>query len=382
MCGPVAIGALEPWLSPSVSGDSERPTGLGGQPVTQLATALLEGGHDVVIVTLDRTVQDEVVLDGPNLRIVAGPYRRQHRARDAFRAERAYLRRALRRERPDVIHAHWTYEFALGALETRLPTLITVRDWAPAILRWHPHPYRGVRLLMNVVTLVRGRHFTATSPYIRNRLRRVGVRDVALIPNALPDGRFSLRDPMYNEDAPELIALNNGFSRWKNVTTLLQALPLIHKRLPQATLRLVGSGFQPGGPAHQWALSRRLDQNILFQGPVPNKDTISLLKSADLFVHPSLEESFGLVLLEAMATGLPVVGGERTGAVPWVLDEGRAGLLTDVTSPRSMADSVLTVLEQPALWRELSRRGFERAWSEFRLTKVTGQYLACYERIR
>lgn len=381
LCGPVAIPALARWLEPQAPGSPARPPGFGGQPVTQLAAALLDRGHQVVIATLDPTVEGECLLEGPRLRIAVGHYRHRHRARDAFRAERAHVAGVLRREQPDVVHAHWTYEFALGALATGLPTLVTVRDWAPAILRWHPHPYRAVRLLMNIVTLRKGRYFTATSPYIRDRLRRFGVRNIALIPNALPDERFRCREPTYNRAAPELIAMNNGFTRWKNVTALLRAFPLVRRRLPRATLRLVGSDFEHDGPAHRWALEHRLDAGVLFDGQVDNRETITLLRSADLFVHPSLEESFGLVLVEAMSTGLPVVGGRRSGAVPWVLGQGSAGVLADVTCPRSIATAALSVLESPQRWQQYSVGGFERARTEYRLSKVVSDYLACYDSV-
>lgn len=378
LAGPVRVGQLLPWLD---ADESQLPAGRGGTPVTQIVRGLLTSGHDVVVASLDHRVTDEVVARGEHLTLRLGHYRPRHRARDAFRVERNYIAESLRRERPTVVHAHWTYEYALGALDSGLPTLVTIRDWAPTILRLSPTPYRAVRLLMNLQTLRRGRHFTVTSPYMQQRFRRWLRWDVPVIPNALEDEVFEPRTRPLSMSAPLLTAVNNGFDRRKNVGTLLEAFARIRQTIPQSRLRLVGASYGPGEAAHKWARERGLEEGVQFLGSVSHERLPSLMQEADVFVHPAREESFGMVLVEAMSQGTPVVAGRRSGAVPWVLDHGRAGVLTDIGSAEVLAETVVGLLTDTARWRHFSCAAYEHAHANFRLSPVLDQYLALYEKL-
>lgn len=363
LCGPLWTKALLPFLA---ADEEDVPSGLGGQPVAALAQGFLERGVELVVVTLDPDVTDEVIVEGPGLRLCVGPYRPRHRARDAFRVERQYIASAIRREQPDVVHAHWTYEFALGALASGRPTLTTIHDWSPAILRYHPDPYRAVRLLMQLETLRRGTHFTAVSPYIAQRVRRWTGQRPTVVPNALPEILFDDTPRVLDAEQPVLVAANAGFDRLKNVRTLVSAFAAVRTQLPGATLVLLGNDYGKGGRAHRWALAREMAAGVTFQGPVAPHLVAEAFRGAHLLVHPSLEESFGLVLLEAMAQGLPVLAGARSGAVPWVLDDGQAGVLADVQSSDQLAAAIIAVLGDTVRWSELSNKGYEHAWASFR----------------
>jgi glycosyltransferase involved in cell wall biosynthesis len=182
-------------------------------------------------------------------------------------------------------------------------------------------------------------------------------------------------------DAPTVLAVNQGFSRRKNLTILLQAFRAIYVRERNATLVLVGDACGAGGAAEQLAQVEHLTAGVEFRGQVEHGEIARLMQEADLFVHPSLEESFGMVLVEAMAQGLPVVGGARSGAVPWVLDGGRAGLLCDVTSAQALEQTMARALWEDGTWQRLSRRGFEHAWRTFRLSAALDGYGEMYERV-
>ena len=100
-----------------------------------------------------------------------------------------------------------------------------------------------------------------------------------------------------------------------------------------------------------------------------------------LLAHPSREESFGMTLIEAMSQRVPVIGGARAGAVPWVLGGGRAGLLTDAEDPRALARAMEAVLTQETLRKRLAVDGYARAWRDFRQSQVTDLYLRAYRRV-
>jgi glycosyltransferase involved in cell wall biosynthesis len=351
---------------------------MGGTSVSHLVRGLLDAGETVSVYTLDPAVDKPVVMDGAGLRVYVGPCRRRHRMRDFMRAERRWVRRFVVSDGPDLVHAHWTYEYALGALAAGPPTLITVRDWAPAILGHWRDLYRVGRLLMNGVALWRGTDFIANSPYIQSRLEGIVRRPVPVIPNAIDDGLFRAPDRRCPPSPPVLVSVNNGFDRRKNVGALLRAFARLRTRRPEARLRLVGAGYGAGGAACRWAGRHGLADGVAFVGRLDYAATMQEIRAAGLLVHPALEESFGSTLLEAMASGTPVVAGRDSGAVPWVTAQGRAARLIDVTRPACIAAAVDGLLADTDRWAALARAGHARACARFRLSVVVDRHLQAY----
>lgn len=382
LAGPLRLQPLLPWIATEVSSETLASTGKAGTPVTQLAVALLERGHQIVAVALETGISEPLELSGPRLRVRLLPKRPSHRARDLFRAERHQVAWALAEEDVDVVHAHWHYEFALGGLDSGHPTLITVRDWAPTVLRLQsPKHYLFMRLLLGTYVLRRGDFFTVTSPTMVQRVQRWTKESVPVIPNLLSDSAYRTRLPSFPEHNFVLLATNQGFSKRKNVQALLRAYAEVRRNAPASRLILLGTQYEEGGSAHQWAIRAGLTRGVEFVGPTPHDDVISHMTKADVFVHPALWESFGMVIVEAMAQGLPVVAGSGSGAVPWVLDNGKAGQLTDVADPHALAASILSVCRDRALWEKLSQAGFEHARTAFAASNVVPKYEGMYRRI-
>jgi L-malate glycosyltransferase len=95
-----------------------------------------------------------------------------------------------------------------------------------------------------------------------------------------------------------------------------------------------------------------------------------------VLLHPALEESFGAVVAEAMAVGLPVVAGVRSGAVPWVA--GDAGQLVDVADPDAIAGALLGLFESPQRMSRMAERGQAQASSRFGAKAVSALYEDAY----
>lgn len=333
----------------------------GGHPaLTSLVIALAPLVDRLDLVTLDPSVNDPVTFSRHHVRLAIGPQRPRARdlARNLFAPERRFISQQLLDWRPHVVNAHWTYEYALGTLDSRLPHLITVHDWAPTILWGMRDRYRLVRLLMSLLTFARGRNFAAVSPYLARRSRSVTLSPVSLLPNGLEESWYMEND--YRSHNKRVIALNHGFGRLKNVKRLLTAWPAVLEVHPTAELVLAGDEYGMGGPAYLWADEYNLTRHVHFMGPIPHAQLRSLFESATVLAHPSLEESFGLVVLEAMAQGIPVLGGQASGAIPWLLGHG-AGVLVDVNRPDAIAASLNKLLAEPDLAASIGRRGFERS---------------------
>ena len=364
------------------------PGQLTGTVVWQLVRDLADRSQRVSAVTLDQSATESVTVGTRSLDVVCGPYRARHRMRDLMRVERHAVRDGLAHLRPDLVNAHWCYEYALGALATGIPTLVTVHDWAPAIVRLvdqRSRPYWTGRLLMFFLALARARFLTANSPYIAGKVRRFSTAAIEVVPNGFPDVCFAGAGAYAGLPAadaiPVVIAVNNGFGPLKNVPRLLEAFHTLRQRGIACQLQLVGDGYEPDGPCDAWARRHKRATGVTFLGPLPRERVIHMMNGATVLVHPSREESFGMTLVEAMSQRLAVIGGARSGAVPWVLDGGGAGLLTDVDDPRALAQAVEAVVTQPSLRARLASDGYSHAWKSFRQSRVTDLYLDAYSRL-
>lgn len=133
--GPITISPLYHLLdSESVQRAQGYPNlGLGGSQITQHVEELVKCGYTVLACSTERKIKDPVLLRGPHLSVLFVPYQKLFkRLLTIYRSERRTIANAVREFSPHIIHAHWTYEFALAAIDTNLPHLITVRD----------HPFR------------------------------------------------------------------------------------------------------------------------------------------------------------------------------------------------------------------------------------------------
>jgi len=356
-----------------IGGNPPPPEPSGAHSVTDLILGLPSMVDQLDLVTLDPNIQETHEYRGERVRLAAGPYRTRIRtmSKDLFRDERSFIAEKLRDWQPDVAGAHWTYEFALGLLDSGIPHLITVRDWAPTVLWSMRDPYRAVRLYMQFLTFARGSNFAAVSPYMARRVERVTRRSVAVVPNGIGDAWLAAVHDA--EPGSNVLAINHGFDRHKNVRRLLSDWPKVAERVPGTLLHLVGHGFEEDGPAHHWSAGKQLAQDVMFHGPVSRAELPEMLKKTKVFVHPSLEESFGMTVLEAMASGVPVVGGAKSGAIPWLLSSG-AGVLVDVKTPGAIADGVVRILRDSDYGQQVAAAGRARA-HEFALEQVAESYM-------
>lgn len=377
--GPIDTALLAESLD---LGKDALPVAYGFPMNSMLVCALLAAGHEVVVFGLSNQISEPAAWDFGALKIRLGRYRQNHRARDFFKTERVDLDLALENETCDILHAHWTYEFALAALRVDKNTLVTVHDWAPAILRQMPDAYRLIRCSMAVAVYCKGKHFAVNSPYIKQMIERWTFNSAEVIPNAMPSTSFKrVANWKGMDESRTVVAINRGFFKLKNLPVLLQAFNQVRVAQPTLRLKLIGSGSEVGGQGHQWALEHQLDDGVAFLGDLAYTKAQSHLRDASLFVHPSYEESFGMVLIEAMAKGIPVIGGARSGAVPWVLNDGQAGLLVDVADPDSIAVAITSVLNDESTWQRFSNAGYDYSSNNFRMSVVAARYIEQYEKI-
>jgi glycosyltransferase involved in cell wall biosynthesis len=164
----------------------------------------------------------------------------------------------------------------------------------------------------------------------------------------------------------------------KNLRGVLKALHLIHKK-GKLTLPLVMPDF--GEKALERLLTSidasSLSSQIHLTGYIPNHDLPAIYAKASFFLYPSIRESFGLPILEAMACGCPVLT-SNTSSMPEIA--GDAALLIDPLDPQELSNAILELLEKPELRQELIEKGFQRP-PMFRYERGAEKVLSIYEGI-
>ncbi len=378
LCGPATVSMLEPLLGVKVP-SAGYPYAL----LPTLAEQLIAAGHRVTVVSTATDIDAPLQFSRDQLSLFLVPSR--SRARDLalsfFRSERRGLVAALREIRPDVIHAQWTYEFALAAAEAAVaPVLVTARDSPLTIFRFHRDAYRFFRLLLAIRARPSIRHVSANSPYLASSLRWFGHRGtIPVIPNFVPT--LPATKGVVRRDPHATVLCVSDSGRRKNVHTLLRAMALVRARHPDAQLRLVGEGLGTGGPVEAFARQHRLDAHVEFVGYADRTALADEYARASVFCSPSLEESFGNTLVEALQAGLPVIAGKNSGAVPWVLFDGRAGRLVNVRDPAAIAAAICETICNPS---STVAPGFDVAGAiaeRYAPSVVAERYVAEYRRV-
>lgn len=160
----------------------------------------------------------------------------------------------------------------------------------------------------------------------------------------------------------------------KGISVLVEALGLIRREAPGAALVVVGDG--PRREALQrTARQLGLADRVCFLGKRDDVERIYPL--CDVYVQPSHAEGISLTILEACATGLPVVATD-VGGNPEVIDEGRTGVLVPAADPAALGRAVLRLWGDPARARQIGRAARRRVRNDFSVERMVGQYMDLY----
>ncbi|HUR13609.1 MAG TPA: glycosyltransferase family 4 protein [Mycobacteriales bacterium] len=319
--------------------------------VRDLAECLIEMGHQVsVLAPVDEA--DEADLPAylvPAGRTVPVPYNGSV-ARLCFGpVSLTRTRRWLRKGRFDVLHLH----------EPTVPSLSMLACFAARgsmVATFHTATARSRALQVFGTTLQPGLEKITGRIAVSPAARRVVVEhlghDAVLVPNGVYVDRFAGAPPLDGLPAgPRLVFLGRIDEPRKGLSVLLEALPAIAARVPDVQLLVAGPGDVDDVRDD---VDPRVTDRVHLLGLVSEADKPRVYASGDLYVAPNTHgESFGIVLIEAMATGTPVVASDLP-AFRRVLDDGEAGALFPVGDAEALAASVVALLLDGERRRQLS----------------------------
>lgn len=301
-------------------------------------------------------------------------------------AARRAVARELRRQRWDVVHAHWVVPNAVAAAgATGSVPLVVGLHGSDVFLaeRW------GVRALV-ARALRRARALTACSPELARRVEALGFDRARsrVIPYGVdvelfrPDAgrRAAWRERLgVPPGAPLLLGVGRMATK-KGFQVLVEALPALFAAAPAAHVALAGGGdlLEP-----LRAASAAWSGRVHFPGPVLHDQLPDLYRAADLFVLPAVHDAAGNVdglpnvILEAMASGLPVVASAISG-IPLAVADGATGLLVPEGDVAALAAALAALAGDPGRRAALGAAGRARAVAELTWDAVAARYRDAY----
>jgi glycosyltransferase involved in cell wall biosynthesis len=274
--------------------------------------------------------------------------------------------RYLRQEKIDVLHIHSPYPAVLGRLAGRLAGVKAIIYTEHNIVE----KYHFLTRLGNVLTYQLNDAIIAISDAVSGsikkwptaRKRKVyriynGV-DYDAIQKLVTDPK-SIRQSLKIDERNMVVGTVAHIQPQKGYRYLIEAARLVLDKYPNVTFVIVGGEKVEGGRKELEDLSTELGirKNVIFTGS--RSDALQVMAGFDLFVLPSVWEGFGIVFLEAMALGKPVIG-TNVGGIPEVVQDGVTGYLVEPRNPPQLADKMLQLLNDETTRRQMGIKGQQR----------------------
>lgn len=169
--------------------------------------------------------------------------------------------------------------------------------------------------------------------------------------------------------------------KFKRIDLLIKAFQICVEKNPEKQMELVivGTGYLES-ELKALALETGVSDKIIFKGFIPNEEIFQILNEADIFVLPSVHDSFGIVFLEAMACGLPCIGA-RSAGVPEVIREGKTGLLAEPESVESLADCMWKLADNDKVRNAMGEESFQLIQNCYTWNNIVTQYENLFESV-
>jgi len=304
-------------------------------------------------------------------------------ARTADPAWVRVMRKLVRDERVDVLHAHEFYMnsyFALLARLERLPAVTTVHGKNYSSDRWYRRAaYRAVARNSRMIAVSDGiadfLHEAIGVPRERLTTIRNGIDCDAFA--SRPSVRIEARAELGLADGQPVIGCLGNLYPVKGHTHLIDAAAGICAQYPDAVFLFAGRGHMLDSLQRQ-TTALGLERNVRFLGF--REDSTRLLMAMDIFAMPSLSEGLPLSLLEAMAAGKAIVA-SAVGGIPEVIHDRQSGLLVPSGNAPELQRAILSLLADPALARDMAQRARAKVVADFNLATMTSTYENLYDEL-
>ena len=298
-------------------------------------------------------------------------------------AELVFAHKLIRRYHIDIIHSHWI-------IPQGFTGTICKKIWhIPLIVSSHGPDVQLFEKWKELKPLLcwsasRADILTANSSFTKNALENLVTLNNPCIVIPMGVQPVPLTNTERKTDSPQILFVGR-LIEWKGTDTLIRAMVHVIKKRPESILNIVGEGPEHGTLVH---LSRELDitQHIRFLGPLKNEALEKMFAHASVLVLPSrpfcgiVMEGLGVVVLEAMSHGVPVIG-SNGGGITDIIEDGYNGFLVPYDDDAILAEKILTITGDDELRETFRRHGFETVKEKFSWDAISRQFSEVYDQL-
>lgn len=362
---------------------------IGGLETIAYTTAKMlhkSGKYNVSIITsnYDGHGYKNEIIDGMNV----------HRLSIAFKISNSpvnlfwyfSIKKILRLEKTNLVHTHspvpYIADIAVRAASSlRIPTVVTYHSGSmkkgrfliDIIIRIYEEIF--LRKLFKIATQI----VTVHQAFMRNNYPEVAYK-TSFIPTGVDLSRFKVSPILRDRKVITFVGRIEKSSSWKGIEQLLLAMVVVLKKVPDAKLELVG-----GGDALEHYKSRAIElgieKNVIIAGPKYEDDLVEVYKNTTVVVLPSTSDSeaFSVTLVEAMASGRPIIG-TKIGGTPQVIQDRNNGLLVSPMDPIALAEAILSVISDYSFAQEMGTNGANQS-ENFSWEIQTQKYQGLFQKV-
>ncbi|WOX58351.1 glycosyltransferase family 4 protein [Methanoculleus receptaculi] len=355
--------------------------------IYELARALRSLGNDVTIVTFRDAffAPKEETVDGLHIVRVYLPKNTVLLYPVFALFEYFTVKRIVREKKIDLLHSHYVFpDGFVSRLQSGVPGVAT--EHTSGFL---DRLERGRMLWLYRWVYARMDQIIAPSDELAGAVGSLGVprQKITFVSNGVDTDKFSPEVPPRDLRkqytlAPEtrIVLCPRRLEPKNGVKYLVEAVPAVLRECPDTRFFIVGGSY----PDQLVLLQKRarelgVQNHIIFAGSVPNAEMPSWYTAADVVVLPSLKEATSIAGLEAMACGKPLVG-TNVGGIPYLIDDGKTGLLVEPKDPPGLADALVNVLTNDTTRREMGVAARKKAVDLFSWARIAGTVQGIYTR--
>ncbi len=292
-----------------------------------------------------------------------------------------YVHRMIKKIDPDIVHGigleHiWPYI----AVTSRYPSVITVHGIMSEIIKKIKTPTISQKRLFAYLErgiLRKAKHLISISPYVQESLGRYTGATIYPVENPVANEFFSLNaKPSENKN----ILFVGEIQPWKDLLILIEAFAGLGEN--DIKLIIVGAATNSGYYKEVIDIINKLGirERVIFKGFLLPNELKEEYKNAAFLVLPSIQETAPMCIAEAMAVGIPVIGTDVAG-IPYMIQNGKSGLLFPVVDISRLEKHMKTLVENPQLRDEMGKQGKAVAESRWRPEIIARKTLDVYENI-
>lgn len=293
----------------------------------------------------------------------------------------------IRKDHIDLIHTHWIIPQGIAGAFWRKITGIPHLTTSHVLDITITNHFSWLRSFIQLV-LKGSDSITVNSSFTREQVLKFtsSLKPITIIPMGIDDSWIPF-------EIQETSGIKNGHSilfvgriiEWKGVDVLIHAVQLVSVNYPDVLLTIIGEG--PCRKKYE-NLVRKIgfDKIIHFPGKVSDRQLKEAYLKSDLFILPSREknsvvmEGLGVVLLEAMAVGVPVIG-SNTGGIPDIIEDNVNGLLVPPDNPEALAKAILQIFDNPSMAEQFRKTGLKTVKTRFSWDIISEQFADIYKTV-